>query len=712
MKNSSFRAATGKAALLLSTSLLFTGTPSIAEESYTADNSDIEEITVEGYQSRLEGSTATKGNTPLIETPQSISIITSDLLELQGSESLNHALRYTSGITPESRGGVVSRYDMFTIRGFTTFRNYQDGLQLMYNGWYASPQIDTLTVERVEILKGPASVLYGNASPGGLINIISKTPKTEAAYEVGARVGTDSLIEGALDFTGALTNDESLSGRIIALGRKRDGQAITTKEERYVIAPSLTWKPGEDTTITLLGRWQNDPTSGAYGAAPALGSVFDNPLGNLEPDFYDGDEQFEEFDREQFFLGYLAEHNLNDSWTLRQNLRYGETDVSYKSVYSGGLAPDNRTLYRASIYSEETLDSFVVDTQVLGQFTAGAVEHNFITGLDYQNLDSTADVGYGSAPTLDIFNPDNNQGIGPVPQYYDLHITGDQIGIYMQDQIKIDRLVVLLSGRYDWFNQTNNAINFGQETKQDHDHFSGRAGILYHFDNGFAPYVSYSESFEPLSGQNFAGEPFKPTTGQQIEVGVKYQSPDDKIFAALSLFDLKKQNVSTSDPDHPGFSIQTGEVQSQGIEFEARTLFADSFEVNVNYTYLDNDYTKDNSDLVGNTPVQIADHTANVWLSYTLPEGSLEGLRLAGGVRYVGETFIDAANSDKVPSYTLVDASLQYDLGQSISSLDGILVTLSGTNIFDKRHVSGCYNAGWCWFGAERSIELGIKARW
>lgn len=684
----------------------------IAEPEPAAESQPVEVITVEGRKENPLPYGATKSNAPLNKTPQAISVIDSEQLELRGADSINEALRYSAGVTPESRGGVVSRYDMFTVRGFASNRNYLDGLQLMYNGWYSVAQIDTIALDRVELIKGPASVLYGNAAPGGLVNMVSKMPQTASAGAFGVAVGSNNLKEASLDLTGRVATSDDLSYRLIALGRDRDGQAVTTEEQRYLLAPSLTWAVSDDTRITLQSYLQRDPAAGGYGAAPALGSVRSNPLGELDSDFYDGDVNFETFDRRQASVGYLLEHDLSSNWTVRQNLRYLDLDVDYESIYSSGLQADNRTLNRASIYSYEQSQAYTLDNQLAGTFATAAVDHNLLIGLDYQNLDSDLDIGYGSAPTLDIFNPDNNQGRPTIPQFYDLNIAQKQTGLYLQDQLSYDNWVLLLGLRHDWYRQDSRYRNSGTTTAIDQNHTSGRAGLLYAFASGWSPYLSYSQSFEPQSGQSVSGEAFDPTTGQQWELGLKYEAPSDGLNATLALFDLTKQNVSTADPEHPGFSIQAAEIVSKGVEFEANAELTRDLELQLAYSYLDMEYRKDNNGLNGNTPTWVADQTASAWLSYGLPEQWLPGVTLGGGVRYVGETYVDAANSDKVPAYTLVDASIAYDLNGLNAAINRMSLVVSANNLFDKRHVAGCYSGDWCWFGAERSIEVGLKAYW
>jgi len=669
-----------------------------------------EEIIVTGHRVESGGAFGTKTDLPLIETPMSISVIDAERLDLLGVQSLNQALRYTAGVTPETRGGTVTRYDQFVLRGFSQINNYLDGMSLLYPGWYAFAQVDASTVERVEVIKGPASVLYGNAPPGGLVNFVSKTPPLKPQGEVELRVGTNDLVEGSADIGGPLDAGGRYAYRIVALGRQGDGQAETTSFERFLVAPSFTWRPDADTAVTLLGRYQSDPEASSYGGVPARGSALPNPLGRLPADFYDGEPGFEEYDRAQASIGWLADRRLWQGWMLRQNFRYLEVESDYAQVYARALLPDNRTLTRASIYSDEWANALTVDTQLSGEFATGPLAHTLLVGLDWQQQRADVVGGYGTAPDLDIFDPVYGQKVARPTVQLDQRITQEQTGIYIQDQVKLDGWVLMAGGRYDWYDKETFNRNTGTATIIDQGQFSGRVGLLHLFDNGLAPYLAFSQSFEPQSGQDFMGRPFDPATSDQWEAGVKYQSASDRTLVTLSVFDLTKQNVTTADPDHPGFSVQTGEVTAKGIELEGRIQVTDTLEAQFAYTYLDIKYTKDNGALKGRSPTGAADNVASLWLFNRFDTGVLDGLGLGVGVRHVGESAGDAANTFDAPDYTLVDAAATYDLAQA--GLEGWGVNLAVANLFDNRHVSSCYSAAWCWYGAERSVQLGLKRTW
>ncbi|MPQ77477.1 TonB-dependent siderophore receptor [Hydrogenovibrio sp. JE_KL2] len=664
--------------------------------------SDKDKAAISKDASTVKGSTATKSALSLAETPAVVSVAKSDDLEFKGASSLSEATHYMAGITPDSRGGVVSRYDMFTIRGFSSNNNYWNGLSLMYDNWYLYPQLDNSILDRIEILKGPASVLYGNAAPGGLVNMVSKEPSFKSKNEIGVKLGNYNLRELSGDFTGGIGSSD-FSYRLIALGRTEDGQAKTTEAERVVLAPSLKWEPSDKTSLTVRALYQNDPKSGSYGSAPSKGSLYSNPLGQLEPDFYDGDTNFEKFNREQRSLGYSLRHEFKNGITFKQNARVMNSKVDYESIYGSGLQADNHTLTRYSIYSYESMDTQTIDNQLSGILETGKVKHHLLVGLDYQNMDAHLNTGYGSAPTLDIFNPNNSQvtHAGIMSSMYSItkrEIKAKQVGTYLQDQMKWDNFVVMAGTRYDQYDGSE--VANGTKTKVNQNHVSSRLGALYTFDSGIAPFISYSESFEPQSGSGYDGKAFKPTTGQQIELGTKYNSPNKKVSLTASVFDLKKQNITATDPAHTGYKIQSGEAQSKGFEMEANFTPVDRFDVALTYTALDMEYTK--GDNKGKTPTWVADKTASLWGQYAFTSG----VKLGGGARYVGETYVDAANTGKTPGYTLYDASASYKTKMMDKS---VLFNLSVHNLTDERYVSGCYSTSWCWFGKPRTVEAGMK---
>ncbi|MFB4202451.1 TonB-dependent siderophore receptor [Arhodomonas sp. KWT2] len=667
-----------------------------------------------GYNA-TQSAGATKTDTPLSETPQSVTVIGEDQIADQHARSLREVLRYTGGTVPEVRGNVATRYDQVRLRGFLP-EVYLDGLYTV-GGYYAEPQVDPYLVERVEVIKGPASVLYGQTPPGGLVNMVSKRPRDERHGEISLGIGSSDLREGAFDVGGPLGEDGRLSYRLTGIGMSADGGVETTEEERYSFAPALTWRPTDETAITLLASYRADPESTAYGSVPVNGSLLDNPNGELPRDFYDGDTGFEDFDRKQRMIGYVFEHQLNDVLTFRQNVRYERVRVDYKSVYASSLMADNRTLARATAASREDLDGVAVDNQMIARFGTGAWDHTVLAGIDYRTQSNDRATGFGTAPTLDIYDPDNSQSITD-PVRTDYESDSEQLGGYLQEQARVGSWVFLLGGRYDDFEQISRTE--GSETGDLEDHaFTGRAGALYEFDNGLSPYVSYMESFQPETGTDRNGETFDPTRGEQWEAGVKFVPPGENALVTLSAFQLTQKNVTTPDPVNPTYSVQTGEIRVRGAELEGKASLGNGLSVSAVFTVLDPEVTEANAsgagvNQEGNAPIQTPERTGSLWLDYDVPaSGRLGGLELGGGVRYVGEQYADSANDVEVPSYTLLDAAVRYDLGAFDRSMDGWRMALNVSNLTDKKYVTSCYaDYGWCWWGEGRKATLTVSYNW
>ncbi|MGR3988479.1 TonB-dependent siderophore receptor [Vibrio harveyi] len=684
----------------------------VADEDVT----QLETMTVLGETYR---NTATKTSLEPEETPQAITIITKDEMDLRGVSTVSEALRYSSGVNTELRGGAVTRLDLFNIRGFINYTNFYDGLPLLFNGWNLQPQIDAAAVEQVEVFKGPTSVLYGNIPPGGMVNIIAKTPQSEPANTVSVSTGTNSLKEVNFDTTGQI-GDSNVNYRIVGMAKQRDGQAETSEDERYLIAPSFDWQATDNTLVNVNVYYQNDPSAGIYTTVPAAGSVLDNPLGSLSPDTYLGDKNWNTYEREVLMIGYKILHDFNNNWQFLQNARYMTADSYQENTYNSPLAADNRTIGRNAYLTDEDSTSFVIDNQLSGYVAHGNFEHNLLLGLDYQYLDS--DVKYkdtlGYSLTQDIFNPNHNQIDRDALKFayqQALDIKTKQLGVYFQDQLRYNNLVMIAGLRWDKYESDTNTVSdyLGTVTpskeKLDENNVSFRVGALYELDFGLSPYLTYSESFEPIAGADASGKAFDPSTGHQWELGFKYAPLGGDVSGNLALFHITKKNAILTDPNNPyAPQYQAGEVVSQGAELEAKWQATPQADLTLNYTYINLEIKEDSYyHQEGKTPVWVPEQTASLWANYYY-EGTLTGLRTSAGVRYVGKTEMDAQNSDQVPDYTLVDLAASYDLSAASQSLDGASVTLSASNIFDEEYYS-CYDKNNCWFGAERSIEAKLE---
>ncbi|MFN4309032.1 MAG: TonB-dependent siderophore receptor [Ferrovibrio sp.] len=655
--------------------------------------------------------TGTKTDTPLMETSQSISVIPRDQIADQNAQTLNQVLRYTAGVTPETRGAVATRYDMFTIRGFDAHR-YWNGLK-QQDLYYIAPQLDPYLLERAEVLKGPNSTLYGQAAAGGLVNQVSKRPLDVPLNEVGIEYGTNNHYRLTSDFSNKVDAEGNLLYRMTMVGLTEDGQINMTENQRVALAPSLAWRPDEDTSLTLFGLYQVDPKGNSYGGIPPQGTVLSSPFGKLPMDFYDGDPNFEKFVRHQTALGYEFDKRLSDVWSIRSNARSQRTTMAYDSVYANGVQADGRTLNRGTATSREASTFNAIDNQVEARFDTGPVKHTALGGVDYQTMRGHYAAGFGTAPTLDIFNPVYGQTAITVPTRNRTNIDAEQYGLYLQDQLKLGGFVLTLGGRHDTAEQVATTANTGAQEKRRDQAWTSKVGLLYAFENGISPYISYSEAFTPLGGTDRLGKPFKPEEGKQYELGVKYQPPGTNSIFTAAVFEVTRTNVKTPDPVNTNYSIQTGEARSQGFEFEARHSLSKQIDLIGAYSYIDAEVTKDtNAAAVGRTLGAVPEHQAAAWVMYHMPrETQFKGLSIGGGVRYVGDTR-NPDNSITVPDFTLVDAAVTYDLGALSDRFAGVDLALNVKNLFDKEYVASCYYGTWCAYGYERTITAGLRYRW
>lgn len=680
-------------------STLLLPSTNISGQAYSSVSPD------DGYVAK-RASAGTKTDTPIIETPYSVSVVTREQIQAQQPKTVAQALRYTPGVNTELAGPQFVT-DQLTIRGFQqgTGRMLRDGTRTFlpdFLGWDAP---EPYGLERIEVLRGASSVLYGASDPGGQINLVSKRPTTEALRQVQLQAGNHDYKQAAFDLGDKLDDEGVWSYRLTGLFREADAQAEHITNRREYLAPAISFRPDADTELTVLAEYQKQ-TGNFANPLPAVGTEFRDPRGRLDRDTYVGDSAYDYMTNEKTSLGYVFERHLDETWTLRQNVRYSDYRQSSSEIAIFGAAGSDYSRYNDQRKGDGRL--FTMDNQVQANFATGAVEHTLLTGVDYNNgkFDQDQSLNF-ILETFDAFNPVYGQPLTFIPfsrTRYEQKLS--QTGVYLQDQLKIDNWVFLLGGRYDW--ASNQKDDRTPQTQKD-EKFSGRAGIVYLFDNGLAPYASYSESFLPVVGITADNSQLDPEVGKQYEVGLKYEPPGANSLYTLALFDLTKRNATEN---VAGFSRQEGEVRSQGVELEAKTEISKGFNLIGSYTWNDVEVKKSETGNKGNTPFRIPEHMASIWADYIVQGGLLEGLRLGGGARYVGSTFGDSANSFKVDSYSVVDALVAYPLGKLDASLDGLEVSLNATNLFDEKYVAGCFSTVGCQYGQQRTVYGTVTYNW
>lgn len=651
-----------------------------------------------------------KTDTPIEKIPQSISVVTRQELELHKPRTVKEALGYTPGVMVNA-SGTSGFFDDVKIRGLgdSQLNEYLDGLKLQGDN-YSQPAIDPYLLERVEVLRGPASVLYGKSSPGGVVSLFSKEADGQRRREVQFQMGTENLYETGFDFGDMLDDDARYSWRLTGVARSNDGQAWGTKEKRYAIAPSFRWQPDEHTTLTLITSFQHDPNAGFNGWLPRQGTVVpfigaDGRQHKLPTSFMDG-EKSSRMKRSQNLVGYRFSHDLNDNWQVRQNLRYMHLDTHYFGINGlGYMAP--QTLERSAAKYDERLSNIGVDTQLEGRVSTGSVDHRLLFGVDYMHMRDNIGGGYSGAMPLDMLNPQYGDDTLVHSPWLDLPQNTlhkqQQTGLYMQDQAQWRQWLLTLGGRYDW--AMTSAYNKDKKTTdRRHDgRFTWRSGLNYLFDNGISPYFSFSESFEPTAGTDKELRTFAPSLGKQYEVGVKYLPKAYPVSLTAALFQLSRNRNLTEDMSMMGFpSVQAGKMRSRGLELEAKAAVNENINLTAAYSYTDVRYARDVDKLSGLRPAQVPENMASAWLDYTFHETALSGLMLGGGLRYVGSAWGDSKNSFKTTGYTVADAAIAYDLARF--GLPGSSVALNVSNLFDRHYVASCAADFQCYWGWDRRV--------
>ncbi len=682
--------------------------PSVAL-AQSVDAAQVEATTLDTVQvqapiARSTG-TATKTGTALKEIPQSISVVTDRQMRDRGIHGVEEAVWFTAG----AQGGAYgsdSRSDWLLVRGFNPAR-YMDGLALPEGSGTGITRIEPYGLERIEVLKGPASVNYGAMPPGGLLNYISKRPTEEALREVEVQVGSDEMKQLAFDVGGKLNDSGTVLYRLTGLGRNSDTPVDFIHDDRYYFAPAITWTPDDANQLTVLARYQKADTKAGAGFLPAEGTLLPNPNGRIRPSLYTGEPNANDYVKTLASLGYEFRHDFGGGVVFQQSARLTDAEVEPSvSVGAFGLLADQRTLFRYLWSTQEEEKTFGIDNNLQWRFDTGRAEHTLLTGLDYRRSRHSYDSNFVFAATgLDVFNPVYGTMPDLRPDFDPLTTastrqTQSQLGLYVQDQIKLDHWVFTVGGRQDWVGTDSNGGH------QSDDKFTARVGVNYVFDNGLAPYVGWSQSFQATLGADFFGNAFVPTTGEQIEAGLKYQPANGNVLATLALYEITQENTLTVDPDHTLFSIQQGEAKVRGIELEARWNIGHGLSVYGAYAYIDSEVTRSNdAATLGKEIALQPKHAASAGADYTFTGGALAGLGFGAGVRHTGEHFGDARNEWETPSYTLFDAAVHYDIANW-------RLQLNVQNLADKEYISACNAIYWCYYGYERTVTATARYQW
>ncbi len=664
----------------------------------------------------LRTATATRTDTPVAEIPQTTNVVTAQQIEMTGATDLNQALRYVPGF---ATFGSDTRTDWYAaLRGFTPTL-YVDGVAAPNTAVIANWRVDPYTIDSIAVLRGPTSVLYGAGEPGAIVDAHTKLADGERVREAGVQIGNDARKQTMLDIGDKLDPDGRYAYRFVGIARDGNAETGPNADRRVAVAPSFRWRPTSDTSLTVSASFLQDHGDISSNFLPASGTVLPNRNGRLSQDIYMGDPTFNDYRKKQWSLGYALEHRVNPIWTLQQDVRWSRLSLDDATVFGNGFMPGSTTnMMRFAGLFQLNYSRLDIDNRAQARFATGPLEHTLLLGLQFDRQTTTNSVWLALAPSLNLYHPvyrpvtaaifSGRTSLGHVDQYTAMN----SLGAYVQDQIRWNRWTLTLGGREDRVNARFDDRAAGIGTQQDVSAFSGRVGLTYQGDAGWSPYVSYSTSFDPVIGvRMYGGGLPKPTRGKQTEAGLRWQPAGRNLMLTAAVYRIDQTNVVTPTPtnlDPTGTSsVQTGKVRSRGIELSAVGNVTRELSIVASYVYQDVKNVQANDASLNNWPVSVPlpRQMASLWTDWTWHTGALSGLGVGAGVRYQSASAGAPDNSLTVPSATLYDLAMHYEVRHW-------RFALNVANVFDRRYVSGCQSYAVCVFGNERTVLASAKYNW
>ncbi len=646
-------------------------------------------VTVVGADETYRASSATtamRSDVALRDTPQSIQVVTQQTIQDQNAITAETAVRNVSGVTvPNTSGG---RAEDFMIRGFTSSGNtYRDGIRNDFNSNRASAELSN--VERIEVLKGPASILYGRLDPSGVVNYVTKKPRTDRYFSLQATGGSFGLFRPQIDFGGAFNSSKTILYRFNGAYERSKTFRNFNERERFFAAPALTFVLSDKTSLNfeaeaLKGTSLIDRGLIAVGTGVAPISIRT----------YLGDPAIPY--KYQQTRGSLAlSHFFTPDINLRSAFRVNLNKANYDSRQPRSLAADNRTLSLSNNDADQSLQTFYWQTDVNFKFETGAIKHNIVAGSDLSYESFASQSLSGTNRNIDIYSPTYNFAPSNLTLRGLFKNIGRSASAYAQDLISLrSNLKLLVGGRFDYYYQNNDNRFTRRVTRNFNRTFTPRVGLVYQPFEPVSLYASYSRSFKPISGGNFFGEPFVPETGDGYEAGVKFDFLERRISATAAIFQVTRANVLATDPNDPRNTVQIGEQRSRGAEFDLNIQPLKNWNTIATYAFTDavitNDTTRNAAGqffLVGNQLLGTPRHTASLWTSYEFEKGALRGFGGGAGIFAVGRRFGDNSHTFTVPGYGRVDTAIFYKIYKQEKLRYRVAFNLK--NVFDKRYYSG-----------------------
>ena len=709
-------------------------TGKVAELAQIIVRSSVEHEATRGYQP-IRAFAATKTDTPLLETPVAVQVIPKSVLEDKQIVSMQEAVKFASGVQPPQSSFLY--YDTFIVRGLQTGNNiFRNGLKLTA----VMGTADMAFVNRIEIAKGPSSMIYGRVWPGGMVNIVTKSPQTESAVSLQQQVGSWNAYRTTVNATGAIDSDKTAAYRLMAVYDKGDSFIDFQHHDNKAVAAYLSWSPSArlKTNLQLEYYDQKGASMGSYtqqvpiiGARPANlprnWTQNDPVVWSTFPDTV-----------ERLNVAFDWTYTLDEQWKLTHRFNYFKLDENQSYITYQAFNAATGMLSRKFSYLPATRTGYSTNFDLTGEFSTGNVRHKLLVGLDWFWTDFVLK-GYNEGttlnriPALNIHAPVyGNIDVPKMQNYFNSALANvftksqmEDTGLYLQDQMSLnEKWEVLLGGRYDMAKDAGvlvagttsapcfpNCTGVANPNYPTDRHFSPRAALLYKLDKDSSIYGSYSESFDNtnLTSRSFDGTPFSPQTGEQYELGVKANLFGGKLATSATLFELRQRNILTPDPNHTGFSVSTGEVRSHGLELDLAGQMSDHVSLIGSYTYNPTKVTKDNTvgaaNTIGKQFVGVPEQSASLWAKYDAAPGSVEGFTLGLGFYLSGQRQINTTNTAQIPGYGRLDAMIGYR-----TRINGKQVTaqLNVQNLADKTYFE-YGGATYAQYGAPRNVMASIK---
>jgi len=645
---------------------------------------------------------ATRTETPSREVPQSLRVLSRSLIEDVAATRMGDMLDYASGVSRQNNLGGL--WDNYAIRGFTG--NENTGAGYLVNGFaanrgYTAPR-DTATVDRIEVLKGPSSSLYGSSEPGGVVNIVTRQPQFKPSQTYDFEVGNRDHYRAAADVTGALS--ENVAGRLIAVADHDGSTRDFVNSQRYLLAPSVTWALGASTLVQYAAELQRYTVPLDRGIVAINGQLGAVPRSRFLGEPNDGDIRL---DSQSHQLS--VEHDFSEKWKGRVAMAYRGGSLEGYSTEASALQADGRTLTRQRRYRDYQSDDVSLQADVTGKFSTGAVGHELLLGVDTYRF-STTQVMLRRNPTaaapyaIDVFDPVYGQTPPTLLPNTDTYERQTNVGLYAQDQLQLgERWRVVGGARFDIYNQSLDNRLRGTSTGQHQTAVSPRIGVTYLATHNVALFANASRSFRPNAGSDASGNAFAPEHGRAAEAGVKFDSTDRRTSATLAVFEIRKRNVLTTDPADAAFQVAAGEARSRGVELDVSGQLDSHWRVTGNFAYTDAEITQDSRLAAGTPLANIPRISGSAMAIYEdqAPIGQRYGV--GAGVRYVGARSGDAQNSFSLPAYTLADLLAYWQYSKTVR------VSLNVNNLFDRTYYPNSYSSVWVTPGAGRTVRLGLR---